>query len=136
MRDDFAGVFGQKSEGHPLDDAGEGQLNINDHFVKLAAAGGRGFHEPSGSVSETGMSMSYRNDPKRTPPSEFRGNLTREAAGKTESRQRPSKARNLVTGPASENFAQATSGCRQHHFCCILQRAGSVAGFFSTRSSL
>src|SRR6476659_9782572 len=31
----------------------------------------------------------------------------------------------FVTGPASGKSAQATSGCRQHHFCCIFAHSTS-----------
>ena len=84
MRDDFAGVLGQEGERHTLDDAGQGQLDINNHFVELAAAGGRGFHKPSGSRSGGSVSIPGVVRPKATPPSEFRRNLTREPAGKTD----------------------------------------------------
>jgi len=159
VRDHFAGVLGQESKGNALDDAGEGQLDINDDFVELAAAGWRGFHEPSGSRFGRGMSTvgrdaveppasiqsnerldgvsSYRGAFKVTRPNEFRRNLTREPAGKTDLRQRPSIRPGIfVTGPALAKSAQATSGCPQHHFCCIFERASSLAGLFSNRFRL
>src|SRR2546421_8771637 len=38
----------------------------------------------------------------------------------------PRWARILVTGPGSANSAQATSGCWQHHFCCLSPFVGSA----------
>ena len=57
MRHHFTGIFRQKSEGHALDDAGQSQLDINDDFVELTAAGGRGFHAESGSGWKARLSI-------------------------------------------------------------------------------
>ena len=57
MRDDLAGVFRQESKGNALDDTAQGQLDIDDDFVELAAAGRRGFHDASRSGSGAGMSI-------------------------------------------------------------------------------
>ena len=154
MRDYFGRILRQESKGNALDDAAQGQLDIDDDLVELATAGGRRFHEPSGSGSGAGMSMvgpesvelpgretarrerfdrvsTYRRCRNRYFPNEFRRNLTREPAGKIDSRQRPSRPGIFVTGPALGNSAQATSGCPQHRFCCIPERTESLAGFFS-----